>query len=318
MKHKIKEKLVAIPFFGYSLRVVNEIRKLPAKQDHAAQRLAVIEEKLSTIVDQVLKNNDDIKERVDSLTRVQDNLRYEVGQLHTVQNTPQQNISQDDRDLFANNHLLDVFYTAFEDRFRGDEKAITQRQEEYISDFKNSALDFKKYPVLDIGCGRGEFLETLKRHGIRGIGIDINSDMVERAKKKGMEAIQGDATQFLKEARSQSLGVITGFHIVEHIPFPALLELFSSAHRALKKDGFVIFETPNPENLVVGACNFYMDPSHLNPIPPALLAFALETMGFRKVEVRRIHPVDNPTTLEHDDLQNWFYGPRDYCVIGYR
>ncbi len=117
--------------------------------------------------------------------------------------------------------------------------------------------------------------------------------MVERANKKGLVAWQHDALDFLEGQKPQSYGAVTGFHIVEHIPFPALLRLFTSTHRALVPDGFVVFETPNPENIIVGSCAFYMDPSHLNPIPPDLLAFALETCGFHKIEIRRMHAVDN-------------------------
>jgi hypothetical protein len=97
------------------------------------------------------------------------------------------------------------------------------------------------------------------------------------------------------------------------------MRIFSNALRTLVKDGFVIFETPNPENVIVGTHNFYMDPSHLHPLPPIMLAFALETCGFKNVEIKRLHPDD-----EHDvtglpkEIAERFYGPRDYAVIGYK
>lgn len=223
--------------------------------------------------------------------------------------------------LFAHNHTRDEFYTKFEDMFRGSESLIQERISEYLPDFTDrSKVDFTKYPALDIGCGRGEFLSLMQAHGLKATGIDINFEMVKRAGDKGLKAIQGDAIEHLLNVKPGVYGAITGFHIVEHIPFDTLLEMFDAAHQALVEDGFVLFETPNPENIVVGACNFYMDPSHLNPIPPSLLKFAVESAGFRNVEIRRLHPMVDREKLEKidDTLYTRLYGSRDYAVIGYK
>lgn len=104
--------------------------------------------------------------------------------------------------------------------------------------------------------------------------------MVKRAQEAGLTAIQSDALSYLRTQGTSSLAAITGFHIVEHIPFDALMAIFEESYRTIAHEGFVLFETPNPHNLAVGACNFYMDPSHIHPIPPELLAFALKTVGF--------------------------------------
>jgi SAM-dependent methyltransferase len=214
---------------------------------------------------------------------------------------------------------MDKFYTDFEDRFRGSEAMIMERQEEYLSFFNSSKIDFKKTPVLDIGSGRGEFIQLLNSKKIEAIGLDINIDMVERSKKKGLNAVEGDALSFLQNKKSNTYGAITGFHIVEHIPFNALLRIFSNAYRTLTKDGFVIFETPNPENIIVATHNFYMDPSHLHPLPPIMLAFALETCGFKSVEIKRLHPDDEHESKDlPNDIKERFYGPRDFAVIGYK
>jgi SAM-dependent methyltransferase len=174
---------------------------------------------------------------------------------------------------------------------------------------------------LDIGSGRGEFLQLLKTNKVRAVGLDINYDMVKRSKDKSLEAVQDDALTHLLAAKSQSYGAITGFHIVEHIPFNNLMRIFISAHRALVSNGFVIFETPNPENIIVASSGFYTDPTHLNPLPPDLLAFALKSCGFREVEILRLHPVDaEPGKIAAlpEELRFRFYGPRDYAVIGYK
>lgn len=222
--------------------------------------------------------------------------------------------------LFADNHALDVFYTGFEDRFRGGEQSVRERLEVYLPLFKKqSGVKFFQTPVLDIGSGRGEFLELLKEHGIKARGIDINTDMVSRAQAKSLDVISGEAGDFLNSQKPGSFGAITGFHIVEHIPFESLIELLTTCQRALVNNGFVLFETPNPENLSVGAYSFYLDPSHLNPIPPALLQFACESVGFNNVEIKRLHPAleGNNTGLPNDVYEK-LYGPQDYAVIAYK
>ena len=220
--------------------------------------------------------------------------------------------------LLADRHQLDGFYKRFEDKFRGSEKAIQDRVAEHLPLFLDLRKQSKEYPVLDIGCGRGEFLKVMKENDIRAVGLDINQAMVERVRQNGLEAELGDANKFLDEHKNK-YSAITGFHIVEHIPFEDLMLMFKACHGALIEDGFVMFETPNPENMIVATSGFYTDPSHLNPLPPDLLQFAIEESGFRKVSINRLHPVD-----EHDfkdlptELVNRFYGPRDYAVIGYK
>jgi O-antigen chain-terminating methyltransferase len=221
-------------------------------------------------------------------------------------------------ELVADEHLLDEFYVEFEHWFRGTDEEIAARQKVYMPYFTKSTIDSKKYPVVDIGCGRGEFIQLLKDNGVRGIGLDINKAMVERTKEKGLEAAEGDALSYLRAQKTNSLMAITGFHIVEHIPFLDLVRIFDECYRVLQPGGFVIFETPNPENVIVGSCNFYADPSHLHPLPPAFLDFALKTRGFNKTEVKRLHPIKDKiksTDPLVKEMAERMYGPQDYAVI---
>lgn len=224
-------------------------------------------------------------------------------------------------DLVADDHLLDNFYTEFERWFRGTDEEIKERQKVYLPYFTESKIDSKKYPAVDIGCGRGEFVQLLKEKGVRAVGLDLNKAMVDLTKEKGLEAVEDDALSYLRSQKSNSLMAITGFHIVEHIPFLDLVRIFDECYRTLQPGGFVVFETPNPENLIVGACNFYSDPSHLHPLPPAFLDFTLKTRGFNKTEVKRLHPIK--PGLEHNDalvkeMAERIYGPQDYAVIAYK
>lgn len=323
--HPIKQHLVQIPLLGYGLRVVNDVLRSPLHRDEALKKneelfRATLDNQHNLVA--VTSSLEHLEERMKVLLKNQDSLQKQFTLLEKhdqlVANSTSGANNATRSELFAEDHLLDLFYTDFEDRFKNSEETA-RLLKIYEKDFTKSELNFKKYPVVDIGCGRGEFLEYMKKLKINALGVDINTDMVERAKKIGLNVTQGDALSYLQGVEPQSLGAVTGFHIVEHIPFQALLRIFSAAYTSLVTDGFVLFETPNPENIAVATNSFYFDPSHLKPLPPELLAFALEVTGFRNVEIRRSYPVktDNDEGL-NADLFRMLYGPRNYAVIGYK
>ena len=318
-KSKLKKNLLSLPVIGKLLKVSAGVAHLPSLREQIAKDQAK-QAALQSLSRQLTEEIDSLNRKLNASELVQDNLQQTISLLETNKNVSTTAKSSTKKELFADDHILDKFYTAFEDRFRGPEKMIMDRQKEYLPYFtKSKNIDFSKTPVLDIGSGRGEFLQLLSKNKIRSVGLDINHDMVNRANEKGLEAIQGDALSHLQSVKSQSYGAVTGFHIVEHIPFNTLLRIIDSTRRSLVNDGFVIFETPNPENLTVGSTTFYMDPSHLHPIPPALLAFTLELSGFRNVEILRIHPHEKLSESKIDkDVAELIYGPRDYAIIGYK
>lgn len=221
---------------------------------------------------------------------------------------------------FSDNHDLDDFYLEFENEFRGSPEDIKARVSVYPTRFKQLGVDFDKYPVIDIGCGRGELIASLYEHGVRTIGLDVNHAMVKEAQGRGFEAHQGDALTYLRSLESNSVGGITGMHIVEHLPFSELIALFKECYRVIVPGGAIIFETPNPENLIVGIYGFYMDPSHLNPLPPPLLDFAVRHTGFIKTEILYQHPSSKEQPVYNDpmldELANRIYGAFDYAVVG--
>jgi O-antigen chain-terminating methyltransferase len=126
----------------------------------------------------------------------------------------------------------------------------------------------------------------------------------------------------LSALESGSQGAVTGFHIIEHLPFSVLLKVFKECRRVLKPGGIVLFETPDPENVVVGSGSFYLDPTHLRPLPKDLVAFVAKQAGFTDVRVMRVNPVPEKFGLlqNESDLEkrftHYFYGPQDYAVIG--
>ncbi|MBP0441205.1 methyltransferase domain-containing protein [Tianweitania sediminis] len=213
---------------------------------------------------------------------------------------------------------LDSLYVAFENRFRGSTDLIAGRQRRYLDMFRLSPPVLRGGVVLDIGCGRGEWLSLLRDANIAARGIDLNGAMVAEASAQGLAVEEGDAIAHLRAAPAESLAAVTGFHIVEHLAFRDLVALFDAAFAALGEDGFVLFETPNPENLVVGACTFNYDPTHNKPLPPDLLRFIAEARGFTQVRIIRRDEdcrLDQPESgFTPAEINDWFRQPGDYAV----
>lgn len=213
-------------------------------------------------------------------------------------------------------------YLEFEANFRGSKEMIRERLKANLPYFKPNAELFSE-PVMDLGCGRGEWLQLLKEADIPAIGVDSNTAMIQCCTDAGLEAYVGDALQYLASMPANSLGGLTAFHIIEHLPLDVFIKLIDEARRVVRPGGVVLFETPNPENLIVGACNFYVDPTHRNPMPPALVAFLLQARGFERVEIDRRHPGDPALHLKGNDeaitgpLNRLLFGAQDYAAIGY-
>ncbi|WP_219064092.1 class I SAM-dependent methyltransferase [Pseudomonas sp. UMAB-08] len=213
-------------------------------------------------------------------------------------------------------------YLEFEANFRGSKEMIRERLKANLPYFQPNAALFSE-PLLDLGCGRGEWLQLLKEADIPAIGVDTNTAMIQCCTDAGLEAYVGDALQYLAAMPANSLSGLTAFHIIEHLPLHVFISLIDEARRVVRPGGVVLFETPNPENLIVGACNFYIDPTHRNPMPPALVGFLLKARGFERVEIDRRHLGDPALHLKGSDeaitgpLNRLLFGAQDYAAIGY-
>jgi 2-polyprenyl-3-methyl-5-hydroxy-6-metoxy-1,4-benzoquinol methylase len=216
--------------------------------------------------------------------------------------------------------VLDPLYVTFEDQFRGSRDEIKEKLREYLPVLARTA---GKGPVLDIGCGRGEWLEMLREEGYEARGIDSNRLMVEECHRHAIAVEEADLLEHLTSLPEASQHIVTAFHVVEHLPFPVLVRFLDEVTRVLQPGGMAIFETPNPDNILVGSRNFYYDPTHHNPIPSDTLRFLTEARGLVQVEVLPLHPVEEsnrvpeaPGDILAIKFNAAFYGPQDYAVIG--
>ena len=211
---------------------------------------------------------------------------------------------------------VDRFYIEFEAAFRGNRAEILKRLEVYAG-FLRPLLEISpSRRALDLGCGRGEWLELLGSLGYAAHGVDLDAGMLEDCFARGLSAEQGDAIAYLKAQPDNSIAVVSGFHIAEHLPFPVLQELIEHALRVLEPAGLLILETPNPENLRVGSMTFHMDPTHNKPLPPGLLSFLARHYGFERAQVLRLQESAALRAAPTASLSDVFQGVSpDYAVV---
>ena len=355
-----KERLVLIPILGPSLLWINGIVRLNAIRQQIAQELLELRhmqhfQQLNHIntsdrldrFDRIdiasrLDRFDalDISNRLDELDALMRSARMHkieqdnriaglIQELRSyIQTSPDMRARSDATAAasasqpMASTIDLDNFYLEFEGQFRGSREDILSRLKVYLPYLTNLAGNGNAR-VIDIGCGRGEWLELLAEQGINATGIDLNQAMVNSCRERGFLAECADAIAYLRQQPEGSLAAVTGFHIIEHLSFETLIALFDAALRALNKDGLIIFETPNPENLVVGSCNFYYDPTHQHPIVPVVAEFIARQRGFARAEILRLHPFpENLQLTEDSEIARRFnramYGSQDYAVLAWK
>ena len=221
-----------------------------------------------------------------------------------------------------------ALYADFADRFRGSAEQVTTKLRGYLPDVRQLIGDAKPggegIRVLDIGCGRGEWLTLLKSVGVSATGVDSHPAFVEAGRARDLDMVLGDGVEHLATLPAHSLDLVTAFHVIEHLDVETLLALIEAAHDALRVGGCLLLETPNPHNLQMAACDFYNDPTHSRPLPPALVEFLVSASGFEPVEIRPLHPASSPLDglnggqLGIGPVERALYGPQDYAVLGYK
>ena len=215
-------------------------------------------------------------------------------------------------------------YVAFENRFRGSSEVVRERLSLYVQYFEGLA------PVLELGCGRGEFLDLLRESNIEARGIDDNQEMLSVCRERGLEVEQADITTFMRGMGAESIGGIFAAQVIEHLDPADLRQLLAASHRVLRKGGRLVVETVNPRSLTALVESFYRDLTHQKPLHPETLDFLLRACGFPKVEIEYASPIgeraklltitaedDTGRTLNENfrKLNGFLFGDLDYAAI---
>lgn len=189
-------------------------------------------------------------------------------------------------------------YLAFEEEHRGKQEEIRRRQQFYVDRYVKTWLEEDmRGDILDLGCGRGEWLDILRENGYQAVGIDLNKKSLEECRKKHLKVVCADAIAYLKSLPDESVRLLTSFQLIEHLELPQLINLFYELGRVVKKGGLIIMETPNPCNLQVGAASFYLDPTHVRQLHPEFVQFLTSRNGFSQIEIA--YP-------EEDKAEQWW------------
>jgi O-antigen chain-terminating methyltransferase len=274
----------------------------------------------------------ELAERVRALGREVEGLRVELERLR--QPAPAAGLVPAPAARPGLGTLPSAAYVRFEDRHRGTREEIRDRQRGYLDLFAGAA------PVLDVGCGRGEFLDLCREAGIAARGVDLDPGMVARCREAGLAVEQADALAALEAAPDGSLGGVFCAQVIEHLVPETLIALVRLAYAKLRPGGILLCETPNPACLTVFSGAFYVDLTHVKPIHPEAARFLLEAAGFHAVELRYVNPVPADGKLvpleplwymrryeeaflgqinaNLERLNQLLWGAQDYAVIGRR
>jgi 2-polyprenyl-3-methyl-5-hydroxy-6-metoxy-1,4-benzoquinol methylase len=295
--------------------------------ESAGERARKASESQAAQVEQIRKQVTELKDGLASLGELNDTDRSRQRELEELrarilrmeravrglrQGTPATPSAAPESGQPGKDPLAEFDYFLFEQRFRGPAADIKERQAAYAELFAG------RRNVLDLGCGRGEFVELLTEQGIGVTGIDNNEDMVGYCKERGLNVRKGDLFELLRGAPNGSVDGIFLSQVVEHMPPAKIIELVSLCGAALCRNGIVVIETVNPGcPLALG--NFFLDPTHVRPVPAQLLAFILEQASFQPREIRFTAPVAGsgaePLLTVAGDWPEAISQYQDYAVV---
>ncbi len=290
------------------------------------QRLAFIEPRLSSHDDRLSQGrmiDEALGKGIEKLSSIEPRLDAHEAEIAKIAELAERTATSQATEkgsphAFVPAQVEDEILVKFADVFRGPEALITERLRTYLPRLDQMELTSAS-KIVDLGSGRGEWLRLLTERNLSPVGVDTSQILVDRCAQLGLSVEREDALTYLRSIRDRSVSLFTAFHLVEHLPFAYLEKLIAEISRALAPNGMVILETPNPENVLTGACNFYLDPTHRNPIPSPLLKFQCENHGLRSIEVLNMHPNTEAqipgTTALSKRFNTLFYGAMDYAIV---
>ena len=211
----------------------------------------------------------------------------------------------------------DDIYQFLEEQFRGSRDDLEKRLIHYLPLVQSLPAPPWPLPLVDLGCGRGEWIELLARHGIPARGVDCSPQMISVCQQRGLDVAAADALEFLKGLPDEQVPAVSAIQFIEHLQPPMVAELLQEVFRVLRPGGLVLLETPNPENVQVSAYYFRLDPTHRHPVPPPLTTHTMAAVGFIHIRVLRPEIFD-PPIFEDPRLNRFFCASMDYAAYGYK
>lgn len=214
----------------------------------------------------------------------------------------------------ASRVIPDDIYRHLQEQFRGSQGDLEKRLQQYVPLFQELSPADWDYPLCDLGCGRGEWLNLLFHSGVPARGIDNNAQMIDTCRASNLDVVAGDAFDFLSRLPDSSVPAITAIQVVEHLSPPLFIQWLKEIYRVLHPGGILLFETPNPENIQVSSYYFRLDPTHVQPLPPPLATHTASAIGFEQIKVLRPEIYD-PPEFEDPRLNHFFSVSMDYAVV---
>ena len=212
------------------------------------------------------------------------------------------------------------FHAGIEETFRGPRETIVQRLRVYLPFVEPLRAAAVPVRALDLGCGRGEWIELLRGEGIEATGVDENPVIVDMCVKRSLPVVRADAFLHLRAQPDGAYDLVTSFHVIEHLPTETAVAWLLEIRRVLRPGGVLILETQNAKNLTVGASTFYYDPTHRHPIPAELLRYFVEFARFDVVEILPLQPDELVLEVAREEgwpptLQKLLAGARDLGFV---
>ena len=310
------------------VRYLQRVQPLMDARDRIATALATTRSEL--ILEAFDRRLESLGRRLTGLLALRDRVEVVSEETRSIHAALDRQAASPELAVEAARAARDSAYVAFENRFRGSPEEIRERLQDYVPHFRERA------PVLDLGCGRGEFLALLKEAGVDARGVEANAQMVEASRARGLDVVRGDLLDFLRAEKDGALGGVFAAQVAEHLP-PALLQgLLAESFRALRKGGLLALETVNPRS-VVGFLEVYnRDLTHERPLHPDTLTFLAAAAGFSDVRVEYRSPVEATSRLQAvptnglpepaarvlnenlERLNALIYGPQEYVLFATR
>ena len=288
-------------FIAEESKAVGHLREISAALIQYAQRLLPTTDardrvasgyatlRAELILEAFDRRLESLQRRIDGLKGLVDRVEVVSAEVRAVRETLHNAAPSPERARAAVEAAGSSDYVAFENSFRRPDAALKARFEKYAGDFSGVPAESA---VLDLGCGRGEFLQALKKTGIAGRGVESNASAVAACQASGLDVVEGDLIQFLKSLPGASVGGVFAAQVAEHLPPPVLQALLVEAHRVLKGGGFLILETVNPRSVTGFLEVFNRDLTHQKPLHPETLSFLAAAKGFTDVRVEMLSPVE--------------------------